>query len=179
MKRVKELSKRLVFIKLYGINKEKFKEGEMLTPLLIREAQRAWAYGIVEIGRAYLEGKDYRKVAEAFLEDLYAFREGPVLFKPTKAREVPFRYTLEDALSYFIGGKYPEDKGFALEPWKEVRFEVAGELYFGEVVLSQGHYYFTSAKTGETFQVEFTFGYKLVDKKPKIILQHSSLPFKG
>ena len=54
-----------------------------------------------------------------------------VLFKPTKAKEVPFRYTLEDALSYFIGGKYPEDSGFALEPWKEINFDVKGEIYWG------------------------------------------------
>jgi hypothetical protein len=29
-----------------------------------------------------------------FLKELYAFDEGIVLFKPTKAKEVPFRYTL-------------------------------------------------------------------------------------
>ncbi len=100
-----------------------------------------------------------------------------VLFKPTKAKEVPFRYTLEDALSYFIGGKYPEDSGFALEPWKEINFDVKGEIYLGDVALSQGHYYFVSGRTGGILKVEFTFGYRLIKGKPKIIFQHSSLPY--
>jgi hypothetical protein len=144
---------------------------------LIREAQRLWAEGIIKIGKAYLEGKDYQVMAINFLKELYAFDEGIVLFKPTKAKEVPFRYTLEDALSYFIGGKHSEDSGFALEPWREINFDVKGEIYLGDIALSQGHYYFVSGKTGATLKVEFTFGYKLIKRKLKIILQHSSLPY--
>ena len=50
-------------------------------------AQRRWAGGIVDIGTALLEEKDYRTVAETLVAEMYGYREGTVLFKPTKARE--------------------------------------------------------------------------------------------
>ena len=47
-----------------------------------------------------------------------------VLFKPTKASEVPIRHDYDQAVSYFVGAAaagdeigIKEDKGFAINPW--------------------------------------------------------------
>ncbi|MEZ0343560.1 MAG: hypothetical protein ABWJ99_01965 [Caldimicrobium sp.] len=151
----------------------------MITQEMIQKAQESWAKGIIEIGRLYTEKKDFVEFAKKFIKEMYNYDEGIVLFKPTKAREKQFRLNFEEALSYFVGGNIKEDKGFALEPWKAIRFEVAGNLIFNEIAISQGNYYFTSAKTGETIRVEFTFVYKLVGNQLKIVAHHSSLPFSG
>ena len=61
-----------------------------------------------------------------FLDTLYAFGVGTVLFKPTKCAIQQFRATKAEATSYFIAGKHracAEDSGFALNPWINVRFE--------------------------------------------------------
>ncbi len=149
----------------------------MITQEMIQKAQATWAKGIIEIGRRYKEKKDYVEFAKSFIKECYNYDEGIVLFKPTKARIKPFRLTFEEALSYFVGNGLEEDKGFALEPWEAIKFEVAGNLIFNEIAISQGNYYFTSAKTGDTIRVEFTFVYKLVGNQLKIIAHHSSLPF--
>lgn len=151
----------------------------MITTEMIQKAQEAWLRGVIEIGRLYTEKKNFVEFAKSFIRECYNYDEGIVLFKPTKARLKPFRLTFEEALSYFVGNDLEEDKGFALEPWMEIRFEVAGNLIFNEIALSQGNYYFTSAKTGETIRVEFTFVYKLVGNQLKIVTHHSSLPFGG
>ena len=57
-----------------------------------------------------------------FLGEHYSFESGDVLFKPTLASKNQFRFSMDDALSYFIGGKFSEDKGFALRPWVNIRF---------------------------------------------------------
>ena len=126
----------------------------------ILNAQKKWADGLVEIGRSFEMKEDYQAVAEALLNDLYGYHleHGVVLFKPTKAHEIPFRGTYEGALSYFIGGneKFPEDK---------------------EVAIVMGYYVFTSVANTEA-KVEYTFGYtKDQYDKLKIILHHSSLPY--
>lgn len=145
-----------------------------ITEVQIKNAQEEWARGIVSIGRA----ENPRAEASAMLDRLYAFDRGPVLFKPTKAAEPAFRPTRDEALSYFVGGRYAEDKGFALAPFTNVRFENTRTIPGCDMALSQGNYYFRDAKGQET-KVEFTFGYA-PDKegRPRIILQHSSLPYK-
>ena len=57
-----------------------------------------------------------------------------VLFKPTKASEVPIRHDYDQAVSYFVGAVaagddigIKEDKGFAINPWT-VRCSVASGL---------------------------------------------------
>ena len=47
-----------------------------------------------------------------------------MLFKPTKASEVPIRHDYDQAVSYFVGAAaagddigIKEDKGFAINPW--------------------------------------------------------------
>ncbi len=149
-------------------------EHHSITKKEILAAQRAWGDGIVAIGKA----KDPNKTALEHINKLYAYDLGPVLFKPTKAAQVQFRDTKEEALSYFVGGGEPEDKGFALAPFTKVRFENHAITIDCDSALAQGNYYFTKAD-GQEIKVEYSFGY-VEDKEGqlKINLHHSSLPYK-
>ena len=148
-------------------------------------AQQRWADGIVEIGKALLENRDdrpqgYRAIAKRLVDDLYGYQEGTVLFKPTKARDKQFRLDSESALSYFVGGNpdYPEDTGFALRPWTDVRFENAGFLLGADRAVAMGNYYFAD-ETGSEIKVEYTLGFfKASGGGLKINLHHSSLPYR-
>ena len=72
----------------------------------VEAAQRQWAEALIDIGKTNEEGGEARAVAEQHVDNLYdAFDAGDVLFKPTKATEVPFRLKREDALSYFVTGE--------------------------------------------------------------------------
>ena len=93
---------------------------ETITEAEVDEARERWAEAIISIGTASEEGmEEATEKAEEVIETLYAYDEGAVLFKPTKAAELPFRATKEEALSYFVGGDISEDSGFALEPWTD------------------------------------------------------------
>lgn len=122
-------------------------------------AQKAWGDGIVAIGNAYTNGGDYRALAANIIDTLYGYDEGTVLFKPAKAAEEEFRLTREGAISYFVRGIVPEDRGFALQTWSKVRFENAGIIVHCDYALAIGDYYFTDANTGKEVKVDFTFGY--------------------
>ncbi|MFZ4761541.1 MAG: hypothetical protein ACOYK8_01830 [Alphaproteobacteria bacterium] len=136
--------------------------------------QKAWGDGIVAIGAA----KDHKKAAIEHINKLYGYDIGPVLFKPTKAAIIEFRDTKEEALSYFVGGKEPEDDGFALAPFTKVRFDNKGIIINCDSALAMGNYYFTKTD-GQEIKVDYSFGY-VEDKEGhlKIILHHSSLPYK-
>ncbi len=141
-------------------------------------AQQEWGAAIVAIGKAHNEGGDYQALAGQVVDELYAFDLGPVLFKPTKAAEDQFRTTKEEALSYFVGGIRPEDKGFALHPWSQVRFEEQYMVLHDCDAVTQGNYFFTDPATGAETKVEFTFGYiRDPQGRLRIFLHHSSLPF--
>lgn len=147
----------------------------------IMEAQKLWGDAIVKIGQTFREKSDFREIAENAVGDFYAYDLGKVLFKPTKASEKQFRLTFESAVSYFVGGNtdFPEDKGFALQPWKNVRFENAGIIVNDNSAFAMGNYFFTDYNDVET-KVEYTFGYRKAENgKLKIILHHSSLPFQN
>lgn len=137
-------------------------------------AQKSWGDGIVNIGAA----KDPKKAAIEHINKLYAYDLGKVLFKPTKASAVQFRDDKDEALSYFVGGKEPEDKGFALAPFTKVRFENHSITIDCDSALAMGNYYFTKTD-GQEIKVEYSFGY-VEDKSGhlKINLHHSSLPYK-
>jgi len=143
------------------------------------DAQKAWSDALVNLGKTYTNGEDYKQAAKNLVNDLYAYKTGQVLFKPTKASDIKFRTTKEGALSYFIGHNqnFPEDKGFALTPWTNVKFQNAGIYINGDVAMAMGKYFFTPLK-GDVVKVEYTFGYvKDDDGKLKIVLHHSSLPY--
>ncbi|OYY74090.1 MAG: hypothetical protein B7Y40_06660 [Gammaproteobacteria bacterium 28-57-27] len=146
----------------------------------VLQAQQAWAQGIVEIGKVYQDGGDYKAAASKLLDQLYGYGHGKVLFKPTKAAYDQFRETKAEAMSYFVGGENPEDHGFALQPWSAVRFENNGIVIDADADTAEamGNYFFTDAKTGNEVKVEYTFAYKrLKDGRVVIFLHHSSLPY--
>jgi len=146
----------------------------------ILKFQQEWGQKVVEIGELFLKEKNYSKVAHELVESFYAYHEGIVLFKPTRAAKRQFRTSYEGAVSYFIGGNkdFPEDKGFALQPWIKVRFENSGFILDDSNAVSMGNYYFTNLKGRDT-KVEYTIGYMRTQSgQIKINLHHSSLPFK-
>ncbi len=151
----------------------------MISKEQVLEAQTTWGNGVVKIGVLKQERQECEKFTSKFLDELYAFEAGTVLFKPTKCAIEQFRPTKPEALSYFIAGENRacnEDKGFAINPWTKVRFENSGIILGEKRAIAMGNYFFTDLKGNEA-KVEYTFGYKLVDHKLKIDLHHSSFPF--
>jgi len=152
-------------------------EGPTITVKDVKKAQEAWGKAVVKIGKAS-EDEAY-DLAKTIASSAYAFDLGPIQFKPTLAAETPFRPDLEGSVSYFVSGnaKYAEDKGFALKPWSNVRFDNHTVKFFENVAIAMGHYYFTGPDGTET-KVEYTKGYvKVEDGRVLIFLQDSSLPY--
>ena len=150
--------------------------GPAITVADVEAAQEGWGNAVVAIGAA---GDNAAAVAEEAARSAYAFELGPIQFKPTLAAEQPFRPDLEGTLSYFVSGnsKYAEDKGFALQPWSNVRFDNHTVNKQGNIAIAMGHYYFTGPDGTET-KVEYTKGYvKTEDDRVLIFLQDSSLPY--
>lgn len=150
-----------------------------LSKKVILNTQNTWAHEILEIGDAYRSNKDYKSLAIKFINKHYGYSDGIVLFKPTLASVEQFRDTFDKALSYFIAGNpiFPEDLGFAIQPWTNVKFQNAGILILGRRAVAMGNYFFTNAN-GNIIKVEYTFGYFLNSKNEvKINLHHSSIPY--
>lgn len=148
----------------------------------VTEALRAWGDGLVEIATAYdADGIDAaRTICSRVLDDLYAFDQRPVLFKPTLASgDQTFRPTKQGALSYFVAhdSEYPLDSGFALKGWRGCRSETAASFIDGDVAMWMGWVIVTDADGQET-KVDKSFGYQRGDDGVlRIVLHHSSLPF--
>ncbi len=156
------------------INKNKISEQEVI------ESQKLWADNIIEIGSLYINNSDFKTKAYNFVKNFYAYEISNVLFKPTLASKNQFRLTLEDALSYFIGGCIKEDKGFALKPWKKIRFGDRNFILENKIALVMGNYYFLGPDEEEEIKVVYTFGYiRNSNGKLVINLHHSSLPYQG
>ena len=150
----------------------------MMTRHDIDNAQQAWGDGIVAIAKAHSDGGDYEAVARNHVETLYAYGMGDVLFKPTLAAVEQFRPTFDEALSYFVASNNacPEDKGFAIKGWTNVRFENAGVILRETTALAMGNYFFTTPE-GDEVKVEYTFGYVLDEGGAlRINVHHSSMP---
>ena len=154
----------------------------------VRTAQKAWADAIKSISKIYLDGGDYVAAAGKAAGELYGYGHTNVLFKPTKAKDVPFRPDASKAMSYFVGAKavsdgIAEDGGFAInggKGWSDVVFDNHQIDLNGNVAIAMGTYYFTSAADASKTKVEYTFGYKKnADGKVRIFLHHSSVPFEA
>ncbi len=151
----------------------------MITKEQVLEVQNDWGNGVVKIGSLRNERSECEAFTSDFLDQLYSFENGQVLFKPTKCKFEQFRPTKVEALSYFIAGENracQEDDGFAINPWTKVRFENAGIILEENRAIAMGNYFFTDLDGNEA-KVEFTFGYKLIDGQLKIDLHHSSFPY--
>ncbi len=144
----------------------------------VLKAQKKWAEGIENISKTFVEKGDYKQTATDHINTLYAYDMGEVLFKPTLASEDQFRETFDQALSYFVTGNIQEDSGFAIKPWKKVRFGEQEIITGDEYAAAMGNYYFTPMDSDEETKVEFTFVYIINENEElKINVHHSSLPF--
>ena len=114
----------------------------MITLQNVENAQEKWGQGIVDISTEYAKGGDFVKRAELHINSLYDYKDGSVLFKPTFASEVQFRSTFESALSYFVGenGVCPEDSGFAIKGWTNVRFQNDNVIIRDSTAFAMGNY---------------------------------------
>ena len=148
-----------------------------ITEQAVVDAQTVWGEGIVAIASVHSSGGDYAARATEHINDLYAYGDTAVMFKPTLASEDQFRETFDEALSYFIGTEGTEDGGFAIKGWTNVRWESNGIYTNGTSATAKGNYFFTGPDGSET-KVEYSFGYVLDDEgELKINLHHSSLPY--
>ena len=109
-----------------------------------------------------------------FLSKHYAFKTQQILFKPTFTKEKIFRNNLEDALSYFVKGKFSEDNGFALKPWEEINLQELNILNEENLSTVMGTLSFKPVSSSETTLVAFTFVFCLEEGEIKIKIHHSS-----
>lgn len=153
---------------------------QCITEREVVNAQQTWGNGIVTIGEVFSKQGDYSSTAADFIEEMYGYDLSTVLFKPTLASDEQFRSSFDAALSYFVGGNetYEEDKGFAIKPYTNVKFDNVGIVNNScHMAVAMGNYYFTDTAGKET-KVEYTFAYiKDRDEKLRIVAHQSSLPY--
>ena len=149
----------------------------MITKKEVLKAQKKWSDGLLKIVEKHQNNKDYTLEASNFIDKVYAYNSGEVLFKPTLATDVQFRLNKVAALSYFVGGNsdFIEDKGFALKGWTAVRWENSAIKLEGDIAFAMGNYYFKNKD--RELKVEFSFSYKKEGNYLKIILHDSHFPF--
>tara|TARA_B100000900_G_scaffold261162_1_gene222613 strand:+ start:325 stop:792 length:468 start_codon:yes stop_codon:yes gene_type:complete len=141
----------------------------------VKEFLSSWANGVIEIGRAHEERRDFRGVAINFLNHHYAFEEDDVMFKPTFTSIKLFRNNFEEALSYFIAGSFDEDNGFALKPWTKIELDQAPNIrLINDCANVMGLLNFYPLKSEDHSKVVFTFILKKFSNNLKLILHHSS-----
>ena len=140
----------------------------------IKEFLSSWTKGVIEIGQAYSNKENYEKEALKFLSNHYAFKTQQILFKPTFTKEKIFRNSLEEALSYFVKGKFTEDNGFALKPWEEINLQELNILNEENLSSAMGTLLFKPVSSSKTTLVAFTFVFCLEEEENKIKIHHSS-----
>jgi len=150
----------------------------------LANARSAWGESMIEISQAY-EKKGIEQatvVANKMLDNLYGFEFGAVLFKPTlSGGNQTFRSDKEGALSYFVGNnpKYPMDSGFGIKDWLEVKSETSSVLIDQNIAMWMGWVTFIN-KDGTSIKVDKSWAYKKNENGYlKIVLHHSSLPYKA
>ena len=140
----------------------------------IKEFLDSWTKGVIEIGKAYTKKENFKKEALKFLSKHYAFKTQQILFKPTFTKEKIFRNSLEEALSYFVRGKFSEDNGFALKPWEEINLQELNILNEENLTTAMGTLSFKPVISSETTLVAFTFVFCHEEGEVKIKIHHSS-----
>ena len=152
----------------------------MISKENVIEFQNKWGEGIISISNSFKSGDDYLARAKDFINNLYAYSEEEVLFKPTLASEAQFRLNRVAALSYFIGENpdFSEDSGFAIKGWNSVRWENSGIKLEGNIAICMGNYYF-GKENEEDLKVEYSLVLKRLENgELKIILHESHFPYK-
>lgn len=151
----------------------------MITLEEVELIQNDWSDSLLELATLHQKNIDISNQTSDFIDRLYFYDFGDVLFKPTLASQTQFRKTKEGALSYFIGNnnKFPEDSGFALKSWTNIIWENSSIKIIGNIALAMGNYYFINNKG--KLKVEFSFVYKKDENNNlRIILHDSHLPYK-
>jgi len=135
---------------------------------------KSWTDGLSMIRTAYEKNEDYKNIALEFINKHYLFNEESVLFKPTLTNKTIFRNSVDDALSYFIGGKYPEDTGFALKAYESVNINETNTIIEKGLIAIMGILDFKLVNSDESMKVAFTFVLKSSETGLKIKIHHSS-----
>ena len=155
----------------------------LMTSKDLADARQAWGAALIDISTAYdTKGIPAAKeIAERVVDNAYGYNLGKVLFKPTlTSEEHTFRTTRAGALSYFVGqnSDFP-DGGFALKGWRTVEYETKAEFTDDDLGLWMGIATLTD-KNGNKTKVDKSWGYKKgQDGNSRIVLHHSSLPYKN
>jgi len=136
---------------------------------------KSWIDGLSMIRTAYKKNEDYKNMALEFINKHYLFNEESVLFKPTLTNKTIFRNSVDDALSYFIGGKYSEDTGFALKAFESVTIDETNTIIENDLIAIMGILDFKLMSPTEHMRVAFTFILKTTESGLKIKIHHSSL----
>ena len=136
---------------------------------------KSWTDGLSMIRTAYENNEDYKNMALEFIKKHYLFNEESVLFKPTLTNKTIFRNSVDDALSYFIGGKYSEDTGFALKAFESVTIDETNTIIENDLIAIMGILDFKLMSPTEHMRVAFTFILKTTESGLKIKIHHSSL----
>lgn len=150
----------------------------------VNSAQTSWCNALVKIGQVSSDGGDYKAIASLLIDELYDYQDGTVFFKPTLAFGAnAFRSTKAGALSYFVGDnpEFPDDKGFALKRWVEVRYDnnaaENGIQIHGDIAITMGNFYLTNS-AGEEITVEKTLAFRRCsDGKLRLCVHKSALPY--
>ena len=136
---------------------------------------KSWIDGLSMIRTAYKKNEDYKNMALEFINKHYLFNEESVLFKPTLTNKTIFRNSVDDAVSYFIGGKYSEDTGFALKAFESVTIDETNTIIENDLIAIMGILDFKLMSPTEHMRVAFTFILKTTESGLKIKIHHSSL----
>lgn len=152
-----------------------------ITEAEVLAAQKAWGEALVAIATEHeRRGQPAAKaLAEKVIDSAYGYQMGAVLFKPTlTVAPQTFRTTREGALAYFVGGNtaFPQDKGFALNGWRQVQVRNAAIFISGDVATTMGNVMLTD-RTGKVTTVDKTWKFKKDENgQLRIVVHHSSLP---
>jgi hypothetical protein len=155
-----------------------------ITESEVLAAQKAWGDALIRISTTYDDKGQgaAQALAEKVIDQAYGYQFGAVLFKPTLTKTPQtFRTTRQGALAYFVGGNpsFPDDTGFALKGWRKVEIRNAGIFIFGNVATTMGNVSITD-KTGKVTTVDKTWQFvKDGNGKLRIVVHHSSLPYKN
>ena len=153
-----------------------------ITQAEVIAAQNGWCDALLSISSAYANSgiAAATKKAETVIGKAYAYQYGPVAFNPTlTSGKQTFRATREGALAYFVGNNpsFPNDKGFALKPWRKCQVVNHVIQINGAQANTMGNVDLTDS-TGEVTRVDKTWSFiKEPDASVRIVLHHSSLPY--
>jgi len=65
----------------------------------IIDIQNSWAARILSISSNRNNPRLALEFTESLIDEFYGFKEGTVLFKPTKAKEIQFRFKRDETLA--------------------------------------------------------------------------------